>query len=217
MYAASTTTGTPCSCARSATSASGPRAVPAVEVRRMEDAGDSFERREVAFDDVRAGHARAAVVLVAVPGLHEHERAHARGRRQLLHQAPVGARHARADRERDARGGAGHDARRLDAEQLGDPLAAPVEELRHRGERPVHLVHRVADGGGEHRAAEVGVDARGVDHRADAQHAVDALDRPTVQQSRGYAVCNLQFKQVAVVPTAASRARGAPRRRRSRR
>ena len=95
-------------------------------------------------------------------------------------------------------GGAGDDARRLDAEQVGEPLAAPVEELRHRGERPVDGVHGVADGGREDRAAEIGVDAGGIDHRAHAQRLVDSaalVDRSTVQQSRPYYTRAPRFKR----------------------
>ena len=121
-------------------------------MRRVEHAGHVAAKRgaelsRLALDDRGARHPRAAVVLVAVPALHEHLRAHARGVGQLLHPGAVGARHARPDRECDARRRAGDDSRGLDPEQLGEPLSASVEELGHRGERSVHLVHRRADGG----------------------------------------------------------------------
>ena len=106
--------------------------------------------------------------------LDQDARAHARGLGQLLHQASRRLRVMQAPTESA-----------IPAEAPGTTRAASTpsssasrsplrsSELRHRGERAVHGVDGVAHGGGEHRAAEVGVDAGGVDHRPHAQMLVD--------------------------------------------
>ena len=121
------------------------------------------------LDQRRAGDGEAAVVAVALRLLDDDLALHSGRVGYTAYLVEVAPGHAGRGAERQGRGAAGRDVSRLDAQQVGDVLAGPRQQLGHLDVGVVDGGHRLGDLGYGGRAAEHGPVALGIYHspRAD--------------------------------------------------
>ena len=122
-----------------------------------------------ASTSVAPGDGEAAVVAVALRLLDDDLALHSGRVGYTAYLVEVAPCHAGRGAERQGRGAAGRDVSRLDAQQVGDVLAGPRQQLGHLDVGVVDGGHRLGDLGHGGRAAEHGPVALGIDHspRAD--------------------------------------------------
>ena len=115
------------------------------------------------LDQRRAGDSETAVIAVALRLLDDDLALHAGRVGYPGYLVEVAPGHAGRRAERQGRGAAGRDVGRLDAQQVGDVLAGPRQQLGHLYVRVVDGGHRLGDLGHGGRTAEHGPVALGVD------------------------------------------------------